>query len=378
MLSRCEKGVTFADGNLNQSFGIVLDYDHASNNSLANMLEKPNASICKDISDAKLPEENILFNGGAPQSGGPKSSINYSSFVKEVRMPTPINELVLSQASFNSRNVFFGGDYGRDDQFLTPIGELPGVAIHAAQYVSQISPVASLQALELFGDLALGYLFSIVIAHYWKVYFKLKKCDQDESASTLLLVFFFVYLSLTLVFIAGSVKLFQQGILIAPVMMALMLLIDAFMKDSLEAANEAIQTRDKACNQTSVLKEFKLTFLGSVAFVLMIAWLFQFSQDILVCVACLMAILGAYHLLKDLNNLRLKLCGGYHHLSSMELKKWIMAKLDLLRNIFPRIDKKNKILSLIDITYQVIRAFVVVVRRAAVWAVIFLGIYFSI
>lgn len=142
--------------------------------------------------------------------------------------------------------VFYGAGFGEADTYLTPFGELYGVEVHAASYLSQeISELKSVQGeLSTFaGDVLFALAFGIVIAFCWSKYYDWRDSDQAVKRQlapvcilgltfgVLILVGFFGYLSYYL--------LKTCGVWLSPVAMAVGKLIDSFVSGSVQQAMEA-------------------------------------------------------------------------------------------------------------------------------------------
>ncbi len=136
-----------------------------------------------------------------------------------------------NQADF--RAVFFGAAFGEGDTFVTPLGELYGVEIHAAGFLSWLEPISANNRLpELLADIVFGFLFGFLIALCWKWYFRLRLSkDSDlQLSAPIVLVFLgagvgLVALMLTYVswrLLAGF------GIWASPIPMAIGMLIESF------------------------------------------------------------------------------------------------------------------------------------------------------
>ena len=77
--------------------------------------------------------------------------------------------------------VFFGAAYGEGDTFVTPLGELYGVEIHAASFLSFLDPLSADNLLaELLADIVFGFVFGFVIAFFWEQYFRLRLSDDSD------------------------------------------------------------------------------------------------------------------------------------------------------------------------------------------------------
>ena len=78
-----------------------------------------------------------------------------------------------SPADFKA--VFFGAAFGEVDTFVTPLGDLYGVEIHAAAFLSLLDPLSANNHLsEFLADIVFGFLFGFLIASCWEQYFKLR------------------------------------------------------------------------------------------------------------------------------------------------------------------------------------------------------------
>ena len=78
--------------------------------------------------------------------------------------------------------VFFGAAFGEGDTFVTPLGELYGVEIHAAAFLSLLDPLSTNNHLsEFVADIVFGFLFGFLIAICWKQYFKLRLSDDSDQ-----------------------------------------------------------------------------------------------------------------------------------------------------------------------------------------------------
>ncbi|MGZ5174899.1 MAG: CHASE2 domain-containing protein [Burkholderiales bacterium] len=141
-----------------------------------------------------------------------------------------------------NRVVFFGAGYGGDDTFLTPLGELYGVEIQAAAFLSRFLPVRKNELAALAGDVLLALLFSVLIAAFWSRYFKHRMSTQARERQlavlyvAILIVCFILFVFATCAF---SLELLRwRGIWLSPVPIAIGMLIDAF---ALGSVHEAIR-----------------------------------------------------------------------------------------------------------------------------------------
>ncbi len=285
MLARCQAGAAFADGSLEISLGMVLDAVPGPDR-MAEVVGRRNAAgICAAIAtdagsrrwlarddDASAtdpsadvarvrnkPSQAVTLNpgtGSAAATAAATVPMAEADDAAEAPEPVAINFVYFrSQAAklslddlptspagdWRRRDVFFGGDYGavREDQFSTPIGPLPGIAVHAARFLTLERPVAELRPLAGFvTDVLIAFIFSIGIGYFWSRYAKLRLAQRPshrQLASGVVLLFLLFYLALAMLFFLLSTDLFAVGILIVPLLIAVSMLVDGFITGPLAA-----------------------------------------------------------------------------------------------------------------------------------------------
>ena len=132
--------------------------------------------------------------------------------------------------------VFFGAAFGDEDAFVTPLGELYGVEIHAASYLSLLEPLRGHQLAELLVDIVFGFLFGYFIAWCWKRYFELKL--SNDSANRLYAPFYLLWLAGGVCVIAGVLTVVSWALLVyfgiwaSPIPMAVGMVIESFVSGS--------------------------------------------------------------------------------------------------------------------------------------------------
>jgi hypothetical protein len=140
------------------------------------------------------------------------------------------------------RVVFFGAGYGHDDTFLTPLGELYGVEIQAAAFLSRILPVRKSELAALAGDVLLALLFSLLIAAFWGRYFRHRMSNHARQRQWAVLYVAFLsfwFILVVLLTCAVSLELLRRGgVWLSPAPIAIGMLIDAF---ALGSVHEAIR-----------------------------------------------------------------------------------------------------------------------------------------
>ena len=144
-----------------------------------------------------------------------------------------------SQADF--RAVFFGAGFGEGDTFATPLGELYGVEIHAAGFLSLLEPISANNHLpELLVDIVFGFVFGLFIAYFWSRYFKLRL--SDDPGLQLRAPLWLVGLGITVTCLAFVLTLLSWGLLArfgiwaSPIPMAIGMLIESFVSGSVAQA----------------------------------------------------------------------------------------------------------------------------------------------
>jgi uncharacterized membrane protein (DUF485 family) len=165
------------------------------------------------------------------------------------------------------RVVFFGAGYGEDDVFLTPLGWLYGVEIHAAAYLSHFHPISEKEWMNLAGDILIAFVLSFSISFFWQRYFRgrlsVRARDRQLAAGYViaLLVVFTGLVILTCILSFFAMRL--SGLWLSPVPIAIGMLLDAFMLGSVHAAIHACHEQVNAAVKT--LQETPPESLDAVA-----------------------------------------------------------------------------------------------------------------
>ena len=145
------------------------------------------------------------------------------------------------------RVVFFGGAYGKDDIFETPLGQLYGVEIQAATYLSE--GLKEHLQFDLLGDIVIAIVFGIVIAVCWERYFAWRISndagDRQRAPIWILCLIVSVFV-LTLVITDGSLFILMKwGVWLSPVPIAIGMLIDSFVSGTVEQAVSTMQSQKR-------------------------------------------------------------------------------------------------------------------------------------
>lgn len=241
---RCRAGVVFGDGALNVSLGAVIDFVPESQAMADAMHERHSVALCQQLGTAEGRERWLRRGADAEADDSSAEAINFAGFSKQVVALALDDPAVQQIASWSGRDVYFGGDYGgsKDDRFLTPMGPLPGVTIHAAIAWTQAHPVRELpHAIGLLTDLLTAFVFSLGIGYFWSRYLKLSlhgEGYQRENSTLLVLGFVAYFAAMLWLFFQLSVVLFMRGVLIAPLLIGMSMLIDGFVRGPIAASLE--------------------------------------------------------------------------------------------------------------------------------------------
>ena len=257
MLARCKAGGVFADGGLELSLGMVIDATPGNDRMAEVVRQRSGSSICSSLasqagvakwlvrrSDDAAPADDAHID--AADHAEPVA-INFAHFRNLVHK-LGIEQIATSSITdWPQRDVFFGGDYGsaKEDRFGTPIGPLPGVAVHAARRVTLDRPVAELQPVAGFAaDIMIAFVFSLGIAAFWSRYahFRISPdAAKRQLASTMVVGFVCFYVALVFLFFQLGTDLFAVGILIVPLVIAASMLVDGFITGPIAAVLKLMQ-----------------------------------------------------------------------------------------------------------------------------------------
>ncbi len=253
MQNRCKAGLDFADGTLIQSFGSVTGMRTAEEDRLTFaglMHEKSKSSesetrspICTDIANAATQWLSKDGTTHDPAEGHMEmKSINFSEVARSLALMPFDSKAYQNISSLDGVRVVFGGSWGQADTFLTPLGNLPGAAIHGAALISLDHPVSKLSHLWGFClDIVLGLLFGAIVKKMWAWYVaavkhdyhknhhhRKKQCSAASTAVLTSLVFLYLIAAGTIVWIASYLYK-QHNIEIVALLMALLMLVDGFI-----------------------------------------------------------------------------------------------------------------------------------------------------
>ncbi|MNX24826.1 CHASE2 domain protein [compost metagenome] len=137
--------------------------------------------------------------------------------------------------------VFFGSSYGDSDTYLTPLGTMYGVEVHAAAFMSLLQPTTESKEWQQFAlDVLLGLLMGGMIAFFWRRYFSLRfsssALDRQRAPWQILL------LAISLAVVVGGLTFGSYWLLrhfsiwLSPIPIALGMLFESFFNSAVSAA----------------------------------------------------------------------------------------------------------------------------------------------
>lgn len=245
MAQRCLHGLAFGQGRIHVGYGMAFEQSRDGSGRLAGVATgKGRDALCRQLLQARPWRESAqpaLWAALHRRVGGEATEpMNYHAFLQRVGAPFSVSSMTFAQLpSLRGRTVFFGGNWGHLDDFQTPIGSLPGVAVHAARFVGLQHPVQPLAGpAAVLVDLVTALVLAVAVSGFWGIYADLCVYERKMSpagkrlalASPAWVLFLVGYLMLTMALFAIARYVFVwQGLLIAPLVMALSMLLDGFV-----------------------------------------------------------------------------------------------------------------------------------------------------
>ena len=238
--------VSFAkDPNINVSYGLVNNIE------------------CNKDSMAATAYENHSRKSGSPvnclqdETGHEPLRINpgqYFSGLQPVLLSQLPSRRIGSQYSNHPVEalslpvMFVGTGFGDGDTFLTPLGTMYGVEVHAAAFMSLVEPTTHNDLSAFLLDLALGLGLGGLIAWSWRRYFSLRfssSAFKRQAAPWMILI-----LALGLLLLVAGLTflsfwlLRHYNIWLSPIPIALGMLIESFFNSVIgTAVNEGYEQR---------------------------------------------------------------------------------------------------------------------------------------
>jgi hypothetical protein len=132
-------------------------------------------SPCQQVRDRGLGPDGIRFLSPlAPPIESETRPINYRAFFdaldpSEQGALRTVESLGTIAGRLAGRTVFLGGTYGATDKYLTPIGVLDGVMIHAAAFHSRRHPIREARQYAYLFEIVVGVLLCYFFTYYGTV-----------------------------------------------------------------------------------------------------------------------------------------------------------------------------------------------------------------
>lgn len=322
MRARCHAGLHFADGTIEQSMGLVTEQvigqDPAAGARFADQLHSGlSAHVCDSVGPAHgaaALNSWLVPRTDRSVADGEEAPINFPEVIRKLAVLTLDSPQFAGLASLAGSAVVFGGSWGKDDLFLTAIGSLPGAVLHALRMVSLADPIHPMPpVLGLLFDIGIALCFAWVVHYFWDVYVKARRIDRalaDQgrlSALSTFMMFLFVavYVALVLLFFLAAQHLYLQWkVLIAPLLIALGILVDGFVTgpvDQIDSLLEESGPQPASAGQVLLPAAWTIGLLGVLAFLYGSRWvdLRQVAGQALIFGQLLLYGLMAKHLLWD-------------------------------------------------------------------------------
>jgi hypothetical protein len=229
--------VSFADPTISVRYGMV--------NGLACTF-KTLAGAAFDHFPDKIPgDENCLSEGDKELKINPKHYLSSLRPVSVRQLPSrqpgaPITGTRQCKPLAPFPVVFFGSITGDSDTYLTPLGTMYGVEVHAAAFMSLLQPTKGNEWLAFTLDIVLGLILGLIIDYCWRRYFSLRfssRAIQRQAAPWLIVAMFIVYSAVVCLFtVLSFFILLIGGIWLSPIPIALGMLIESFFNGAIAIA----------------------------------------------------------------------------------------------------------------------------------------------
>ena len=194
----------------------------------------PAASLRRQFGDKTFKPLNFFTNGAVKTYG--LDDLNAPQFYREY----------VGERANDVKVIFFGGNYGRDDIYVTPIGERPGVTIHAYTYYSINDPVHEPHWKAWVLDIGLGFFSGLIFHIIWHLFHHSRAKGALAAQVGLTVLNFLVLGGILVVLVHYFARLLSLGLWLSPGPMLIGLFIDSYVASATgyEASNPAIREGD--------------------------------------------------------------------------------------------------------------------------------------
>jgi hypothetical protein len=125
--------------------------------------------------------------------------------------------------------IFFGGDYGRDDTYVTPLGVKPGVTVHAYTYFSIGNPLRSLRWSAWAFDILLGLGSGLLFHGIWHQFHHSRRRNRFAPQVGWVTLNFGILGVILIGLVRTVVPLLERGLWINPALIVIGLFIDSYI-----------------------------------------------------------------------------------------------------------------------------------------------------
>ncbi|MDB6142215.1 MAG: hypothetical protein JWP80_1259 [Pseudomonas sp.] len=179
--------------------------------------------------------------------------INPSQYLSALR-PVRVSDLSTENLAAAHRPsnpvtvVFFGAGYGEDDSYLTPVGTLYGVDVHAAAYMSLLNPAnGHTEVVSFLAEILFAVFLGGAISWCWRQYYKMRFSSdawKRQFSPVFVILLGIGLLVFVLLAIAASFFILNLNYWISPVPIAIGMLVESFFNGSVhEAVHEGYKQR---------------------------------------------------------------------------------------------------------------------------------------
>ena len=242
-----DAGIRFGDAALPVSYGMTLKYfadDHTLN---AEAQRNTNEAQTAHDADTPLHKRRRIDTHAYSAKLLPvptsltDTPVPGTNEYSDDDLTAMLTKVLPASAQDGTRNrvVFFGIGHGQEDTFLTPIGMLYGVEVHAAGFASPASLDVS-HVISFLIDIIFAGCFGLIIVACWNCYFAWH-CDGQPLHGEL------AWISVVAVSLKKKLAVFgavifsfwllaHAGLWLSPIPIAVGMLIESCMAGSVEAA----------------------------------------------------------------------------------------------------------------------------------------------
>lgn len=240
--------VTFADDpTISVKYGMANEIDCNRDSLAATAFETYPHKYDKYPRKAGVPrdclDENILGDNNAKLTINPGHYFSGLLPVSVSQLPSRCVDIKNCQPlprALRLPVLFLGTSFGDNDTFLTPLGTMYGVDVHAAAFMSLLQPTTHDKLIAFLLDLAIGLAMGGTIAWCWRRYFNLRfsgSAAERQAAPWLILALTLVLVLALLTLTWVSFMLLRKwNIWLSPIPIAIGMLFESFFNSAVSTA----------------------------------------------------------------------------------------------------------------------------------------------